>query len=82
MYSCAAIKPNASYEWFTFKGKTPVELDFRGKPVSISKGTKFGVRKSTNGKFIRLVLGDDVNRVLTVNLEQAKALAKGVIGNG
>ena len=79
MYSfLAAIKPATSYDWFTYTKGPAIELDFRGKPVTISKGQKFGVRKSASGKNIRLVLPDEITKVLTITLDQAKALAKGV----
>jgi hypothetical protein len=79
MYSflLARIKPDTEYEWFTFKGQSPVTLEFRGKPVLINKGMKFGVRKSSNGKNIRLVLPNDVNRVITIDENTAATLAKG-----
>lgn len=79
MYSfLAAIKPASAYEWFTYSKGAPIELDFRGKPVTISKGQKFGVRKSASGKNIRLVLPNEITKVFTITLDQAKALAKGV----
>jgi hypothetical protein len=46
--------------------------------VAINKGTKFGVRKSANGKNIRLIFPNDPNRVITLSMEQAQQLAKGV----
>ena len=74
----ARIKPEEDYDFFTYGGK-PITLDFRGKPVVVSKGTTFGVRKSSNNKQIRLVLNDDVNRVFTISLDQAKQLSKGIV---
>ena len=81
MYSfliVAKIKPEDAYEWFTYRGKKPVNLEFRGKPVPIQNGQRFGVRPSSNKKFIRLVLPDEVTKVITITLDQAQALAKGV----
>ena len=66
------------YEWFTYVGRTPVEVSFRNKPIMIEKGMRFGVRKSVNGKDIRLIFDNDPNRVITLSLDQAQALAKGV----
>lgn len=80
MYSflVAAIKPASAYEFFTYKGKKPVTVMFRGKEVKIGNGTRFGVRPSSNGKHIRLVFENDPNRVITLTSEQAKELARGV----
>jgi hypothetical protein len=74
----AAIKPETDYQFFTYKGSKPVEVQFRGKPISISKGTKFGVRKSHSGKDIRLIFPGDKTRVFTLTQDQANRLAKGV----
>jgi hypothetical protein len=81
MYSflvLARVKPEDAYEWFTFRGKKPITLDFRGKQVAIQNGQRFGVRPSSNKKFIRLVLPDEITKVITITLAQAQALAKGV----
>jgi hypothetical protein len=80
MYSflVARIKPADNYQFFTYEGKRPVPLDFRGKEILVTKGQKFGVRKSANKKAIRLILDDDVNRVFTISLDQARDLAKHV----
>lgn len=74
----ARIKRPSEYEYFTYQGARPVEVSFRGKPIMIDKGTVFGVRKSSNGKFIRLVIGDDITRVITIDLDTAKKLARKV----
>lgn len=79
MYSCvivrARIKPATDYDWFTYKGPM-IMIPYRGIEVPLSKGEVFGVRKSSNGKQIRLVMGDDVNRVFTITLDLAKQIAK------
>lgn len=72
------ILPNEHYDWFTYQSAKPVSIDYRGTPVKVSKGTKFGVRPSTNGKFIRLVFPDQITKVFTIDLDTAKSLAKGV----
>jgi len=74
----AAIKPEENYDFFTYRGSKPVTVDFRGHPIKIEKGTKFGVRKSANGKNIRLIFPGDKTRVITLSQEQANQLAKGV----
>ena len=84
MYSClvtktsvtALVKPASSYQWFTFTSKKPIELPYRGIEVPLTKGMKFGVRRSADKKKIRLVLGDEVNRVFTLSLDTAKAIAR------
>lgn len=74
----AAIKPSENYQWFTYKKSKPVVVEFRGKQITISKGTKFGVRPSANGKDIRLIFPQDETRVITLTREQAEQLGKGV----
>ena len=74
----AAPKPEEAYDFFVFNGRRPVEVQYRGKPIQVKKGQRFGVRPSANKKQIRMVLGDDVSRVITLTLEQAKQLAKGI----
>lgn len=78
----ARIKRPDEYDWFTYTGAKPVVVTFRGKPVNIPKGTVFGVRPSSSGKQIRLVIGDDITRVITIDLDTAKALAKHVAPAG
>lgn len=73
----ARIKPEDDYDFFTYQGK-PLTIDSRGKHAEVKKGQRFGVRKSSNGKEIRMVLDDNVNRVFTLDLDTAKQLAKGI----
>ncbi len=77
-----AVKPADAYQWFSFHGSKPVELSFRGKPVIIKKGTRFGVRPSVNKKDMRLVLPGEETKVITLTLDQAEKLAKGVRPGG
>lgn len=74
----ASVKPESNYDWFIYKGKRPVVLNFRGHDVNVEKGQKFGVRKSANGKQIRLIFPKDPTRVFTLTSDQANQLAKGV----
>lgn len=74
----ARIKGEDEYEFFTYKSSKPITVEFRGKPITISKGTEFGVRPSSNKKFIRLIFPNDKTRVITITPEQANQLAKGV----
>jgi len=74
----ARIKPESDYQFFTYKAAKPVVVNFRGNPIVIDKGTKFGVRKSSNGKHIRLIRPNEPTRVITIDLKTAEDLAKGV----
>jgi hypothetical protein len=74
----ALIKTSQHYDFFTYQGSKPVTVTYRDKDYEITKGTKFGVRKSANGKQIRLVIGNDVSRVFTISLDTARQLAKKV----
>jgi len=74
----AAVLPEESYDFYTFNGDKPVTVEFRGKPIIIHKGTRFGVRPSTSGKHIRMVFPSDPTRVITIDPETAKKLAQHV----
>jgi hypothetical protein len=74
----ARIKGEHEYDWFTYRNKTPMTLDFRGHAVKIENGQKFGVRPSSSGKYIRLVLPEELTKVMTIDLKTAKKLANGV----
>lgn len=75
-----AIKPEENYEFFIYTGKDPVDVEFRNKIVQVKKGDRFGVRRSSNGKQIRMVIPawGGLTKVITLTLEQAKKLAKKV----
>jgi hypothetical protein len=73
----AAIKGEEHYQFFTYHGPT-IKLPYRGIEVPLEKGQKFGVRKSADGKKIRLIFDDEVNRVFTLPLEVAQKIAKKV----
>ena len=75
----AAIKPAENYTWFVYQGRQ-MDLPFRGIQVPLMKGQKIGVRKSANGKQIRLVMGDEITRVFTLDLPTAQKIAKSVKG--
>lgn len=78
----SAIKPEENYEFFVYTGNEPVEVEFRGKTVQVKKGDRFGVRRSSNGKQIRMVIPEwgGLTKVITLSLDQAKKLAKKVKG--
>lgn len=73
------VLPEQSYDFFIYQGN-PVDVDFRGRIITIDKGTKFGVRPSSNGKQIRLIFPKDPTRVITIDMDTAKKLARGVAG--
>ena len=72
------VLPEKDYQFFDYKGNKPGTIEYRGKPVEIKKGTRFGVRPSTNGKSIRLIFPKEPTRVFTISLDVAKQLAKGL----
>lgn len=74
------ILPEDKYQFFDYKGSKPVTVEFRGKPIEIKNGTRFGVRPSTNGKNIRLIFPSEPTKVITISMEIAKQLAKGLKG--
>lgn len=72
------VLPEQDYQFFEYQGAKPVAIQFRGKPLEITKGTRYGVRPSTNGKSIRLIFPKEPTRVFTIDLETAQKLAKGI----
>ena len=73
----ARIKGDEAYDWFTFTGKSIEAENDRGRTLRLSKGEKFGARKSSNGKQIRLVTEKDgVNKVFTCDMGLATYLGK------
>ena len=71
----AAPKSADAYQWFIYTGAKAIPISGR-TPIVISKGTAFGVRPSSNGKLIRLVLPGQETRVFTIDMRTAKLLAK------
>jgi hypothetical protein len=74
----SAVLPEQAYDFFVYQGQKPVVVDFRGKPIEIKKGTRFGVRPSTSGKHVRLIFPSDPTRVITLDERASRELAKGV----
>ena len=70
------IKGADEYDFFTYKGKTPVEFDNRGRSLMLKTGDRFGVRPSSNGKEIRIVKEGQLTKVVTITYEEAKKLAR------
>lgn len=79
MYSCLVSKvfDEDRYDFFQYSGPA-LEIPFRGITRTLEKGQKFGVRKSSNGKQIRMIFQGDPTRVMTLDLSLAKKIAKGV----
>lgn len=80
------IKTKEDYQWYIFKGNKPMFIYFRGNPVSIKQGDKFGMRLSASGKNIRLVLDRlGVTHVITIDFDEKQVLVKRstqIIGKG
>lgn len=67
--------PADAYDWFVYKNRSPVTINAN---LKIEKGVQFGVRRSDEDpRKVSLVLLGNVTRVWTVNMDKAKALAKG-----
>lgn len=80
MYSCVVesrVKGDAEYDWLRYSGKS-MEIPFRGIARTLEPGQIIGVRPSSNGKQIRMVFQNDINRVMTIDLATAKKIAKSV----
>jgi hypothetical protein len=72
----ARTRPAEAYDWFVYKARTPVVICAHTK---IQKGTKFGIcRDQQNAKKAHVVIQGHLGRVLTISIEVARALAKGV----
>ena len=73
----AAPKDAAAYDWFTYTGKPLTAENDKGRKLELKNGDKFGVRKSSNGKHIRLVTGaGGPGKVFTCDLPLATLLGK------
>lgn len=55
----AVVKSLDHYEFFTFTGEGLTIRNAKGRPLTLNKGEQFGVRRSVNGRDIRLVTEDD-----------------------
>ena len=78
----AAPLPLQAYDWFMYTRREPYVLFYREDKggARITKGTIFGVRPSTDGKQIRLILKESVpNKVFTLSRDDAKRLARNCI---
>ena len=72
-----APKQADAYDWFTFTGTKVSFTSKKGQTEVLKKGDQFGVRLSSNKRFIRLVFGRlGPTKVFTINMDAAKYLAK------
>jgi hypothetical protein len=72
----SAVKSSEAYQWFTYSGKMLTLESAKGYKLVLNKGSQFGVRKSSNGKFIRLVAPKQESKVFTLDLDMATRIAK------
>lgn len=73
----ALVKPDAAYIWFSYNGPELNAANDKGRKLSLIQGDKFGVRKSANGKSIRLITKTDgPTKVFTCDEHMAQLLAK------
>lgn len=72
MYSFLLKKTEENFDWFTYSGRS---LKITSS-VTLEKGTKFGVRQSSDPDMVRVTIASN-DRVYLVPLEKARALAKG-----
>lgn len=74
----AAPKGMEAYNWFAYTGKKPLTLTSQGgSTLVLETGSKFGVRDSSNKKFLRLI-GEEtgVNKVFTLAFDTVHSLIK------
>lgn len=73
----AKPKSGDAYQWFTYTGKPLDLMSGVGTPLYLKKGQVFGVRKSSNGKQIRMITQElGPNKVFTLLPEVALSLGK------
>lgn len=80
----ARIKGDDEYTWLTYTGK-PLNLSFRGTPVTLRHGDRFGLRLSSNKKDKRLVLdapGFGLTKVMTISPDVEKVLFNNHVSAG
>lgn len=71
------VKPDSSYQWFQYRGKALLLKSKLGTTYTLQKGESFGVRKSSSGKQIRMIIQElGPSKVFTLDLETAQKLAR------
>lgn len=71
----AAVKGPEHYQWFTYNHKAPFPMLLRNNVVTLALGDQFGLRSGTGGT-MRLVLGQDVSKVLTITVAEQVLLTE------
>lgn len=81
MYSClvAKVQEEAAYDFFTYGG-APVDVPFRGITRTLTAGQRFGVRKASSDKQIRMIFAGDPSRVMSLDIKLARKIAAGIKG--
>ena len=70
------IKDEQFYKFWIYTGKKPMSFNYRGTNYRLEPGDQFGVRESADKKKIRFILGEDVNRVFTIEHSALVTLSK------
>ena len=73
----ALIKPNENYQWYVWKGTDRPMESKHGIKHTLKKGERFGMRPSSNGKFIRLIFEElGTTKVFTLGEGESMELVK------
>lgn len=73
----ARVKGDDEYSWCIFKGKPLEVTNDKGRTLRLATGDKYGARKSSSGKQIRLVTEKDgLTKVFTCDADLAAYLGK------
>ena len=73
MYSFLLKRTEDDFDWFTYGGRS---LKITAS-ITLEKGTKFGVKQSSDPDMVRFTLASN-DRVFLVPLEKARTIAKGL----
>lgn len=75
-----AIKGKGCYEYRCYTGTTPTRVVSRkrkfGAELDIVKNTNFGLRSSSNGQEIRMIVAGDERDVYTLTSDQYASLVR------
>lgn len=73
----ARVKGEDEYEWFKYMGPAIQSTNDYGRKLFLNTGMKYGARKSSSGKQIRLITEHEgPTKVFTCDAELAALLAK------
>lgn len=75
----AAPLPAEAYDYFLFQGRKAYTLETSRGSLTLQPRAIYGVRPSTNGKFIRLIMLSAPNKVYTISYDEGAYLAKNSI---